>query len=131
MQSLPIDANIYIYSWTHEICSDDNEERALVVGTMNELAYVFQAWLPNVVWQQVDAPEYRKGFITVTILSVILIITTFAICGFEKWEKAEKQLQDDSRVDVNRADSDDAGESEGSNSPSFVAGVDVKAPRTY
>lgn len=46
---------------------------------MNEMAYVFQAWLPQVVWQQVDAPQYRKGFITVSIMSVILIITTFTI----------------------------------------------------
>lgn len=42
---------------------------------MNELAYVVQAWLPLLVWQQVDAPQYHKGFITVTCLSVCIIIT--------------------------------------------------------
>lgn len=46
---------------------------------MNEMAYVLQAWLPLIVWQQVDAPQYRKGFITVSVLSLILILTTFAI----------------------------------------------------
>ena len=40
---------------------------------MNEMAYVLQAWLPLIVWQQIDAPEYRKGFITVTFLSAALI----------------------------------------------------------
>ena len=40
---------------------------------MNEMAYVLQAWLPLTVWQQVDAPEYRKGFVTVTFLSAALI----------------------------------------------------------
>ena len=60
-------------SWAHEICTEDNEERAIVIASMNEMAYVFQAWLPLLVWQQVDAPEYRKGFITVTALSVALI----------------------------------------------------------
>ena len=59
--------------WAHEICADDNEERAIVIASMNEMAYVLQAWLPLIVWQQVDAPEYRKGFITVTCLSVALI----------------------------------------------------------
>src|SRR5436305_2161 len=34
------------YSWAHEICASDNEERAIVVGSMNEMAYVLQAWLP-------------------------------------------------------------------------------------
>ena len=48
------------------------------------MANVFQAWLPQVVWQQVDAPQYRKGFITVTIMSVILIITTGAIRVLER-----------------------------------------------
>jgi ACS family pantothenate transporter-like MFS transporter len=79
-------------SWAHEICSDDNEERSLVIGSMNEMAYVFQAWLPLVVWQQVDAPEYQKGFITVTILSVLLIIFTFAIRFLHKKEKSKKRL---------------------------------------
>lgn len=67
------------YAWAHEICSADNEERALVTATMNEMAYVCQAWLPLIVWQQVDAPEYQKGYITVTCLSVLLIITTVVI----------------------------------------------------
>lgn len=42
---------------------------------MNEMAYVLQAWLPLIVWQQVDAPKYQKGFITVSCLSVLLIAT--------------------------------------------------------
>jgi hypothetical protein len=46
---------------------------------MNEMAYVLQAWLPLIVWQQVEAPEYRKGFITVTFLSASLIVTAFTI----------------------------------------------------
>ncbi|KAL3433094.1 major facilitator superfamily domain-containing protein [Aspergillus tetrazonus] len=73
-------------AWAHEICSDDNEERALVVGSMNEMAYVFQAWLPQVVWQQIDAPQYRKGFITGTVMSVLLIIFTLSIRSLQTWE---------------------------------------------
>jgi hypothetical protein len=46
---------------------------------MNEMAYVVQAWLPLIVWQQVDAPQYQKGFITVSCLSLVLIISTFAV----------------------------------------------------
>jgi MFS transporter, ACS family, pantothenate transporter len=53
---------------------------------MNEMAYVLQAWLPLIVWQQVDAPEYQKGFITVSVLSLILIGTAFAIRWLERRE---------------------------------------------
>jgi ACS family pantothenate transporter-like MFS transporter len=45
---------------------------------MNEMAYVIQAWLPLLVWQQIDAPQYHKGFITVTCLSVCIIITALS-----------------------------------------------------
>ncbi|KAL4780013.1 major facilitator superfamily domain-containing protein [Aspergillus varians] len=80
-----------LMAWAHEICSDDNEERALVVGSMNEMAYVFQAWLPQVVWQQIDAPQYRKGFITGTVMSVLLIITTFSTRALHHWEVRKKR----------------------------------------
>lgn len=63
--------------WAHEICAGDNEERAIVIASMNEMAYVFQAWLPLLVWQQVDAPQYQKGFITISFLSFALIVTAF------------------------------------------------------
>lgn len=71
-------------SWAHEVCADDNEERAIVVASMNEMAYVLQAWLPLLVWQQIDAPQYRKGFITVTVLSASLIVTGFITKALHK-----------------------------------------------
>jgi ACS family pantothenate transporter-like MFS transporter len=67
------------FAWAHEICTHDNEERAIVVAAMNEMAYVLQAWLPLLVWKQVEAPQYRKGFITVTFLSAGMIATALVI----------------------------------------------------
>jgi ACS family pantothenate transporter-like MFS transporter len=46
---------------------------------MNEMAYVVQTWLPLIVWQQVEAPEYRKGYITVSFLSASMIVTALTI----------------------------------------------------
>ena len=74
------------YAWCHEICADDNEERALVAGAMNEMAYVCQAWLPLIVWQQVDAPRYHKGFITVSCISALLMITALTTRYLHKKE---------------------------------------------
>jgi ACS family pantothenate transporter-like MFS transporter len=61
-------------SWANEICTDDTEERALVLATMNSMVSVVGAWLPLLVWQQVDAPVYHKGFITATVFGAIAII---------------------------------------------------------
>ena len=61
---------------------------------MNEFAYVVQAWLPLLVWQQVEAPQYRKGFITGTILSVALIGTALLIRALVKREIRKKVTHD-------------------------------------
>jgi ACS family pantothenate transporter-like MFS transporter len=42
---------------------------------MSEMADVLQAWLPLIVWQQVDAPQYRKAYITVPFLSAAFSVT--------------------------------------------------------
>ncbi|WQF89293.1 Putative major facilitator superfamily, MFS transporter superfamily [Colletotrichum destructivum] len=74
------------FAWAHEICSDDNEERALVTGAMNQMAYVFQAWLPLIIWQQVEAPAYPKGYPSMIALSVALIVIAFVIRFLHKRE---------------------------------------------
>lgn len=48
-----------------------------MLATMNTMVGVMAAWLPLIVWQQVEAPRYRKGFITATSMgsvSLILIV---------------------------------------------------------
>ncbi|EXJ83621.1 hypothetical protein A1O1_07244 [Capronia coronata CBS 617.96] len=78
-------------AWAHEICSDDNEERAVVTGTMNEMAYVFQAWLPLVVWQQIDAPRYYKGFVTSACLNAGMIISALVVRVL--WKRAQAKTR--------------------------------------
>lgn len=57
-------------SWANEICSADAEERALVLGIMNAVAYAFNAWLPLLVYPVKDAPRFKKGFIWTTCILV-------------------------------------------------------------
>ncbi|KAB5570883.1 major facilitator superfamily domain-containing protein [Coniochaeta sp. 2T2.1] len=78
------------FAWAHEICAEDNEERALVTGSMNEMAYVFQAWLPLLIWQQVEAPVYRKGYITMVFVAAAMIATAMATRYLQKRDAARK-----------------------------------------
>ncbi|EGY22586.1 hypothetical protein VD0002_g4504 [Verticillium dahliae] len=80
------------FAWAHEICKDDNEERALVTASMNEMAYVVQAWLPLLIWQQVEAPRYPKGYSTMVGISVCLIGTAFIIRFLHKREIRGKNI---------------------------------------
>lgn len=82
---------------------------------MNEMAYVLQAWLPLIVWQQIDAPQYQKGFITVTVLSLILIITAFVVRELDCKERARSEneyvmLRAAELTDITRIDSNNGSE---------------------
>lgn len=85
------------FAWAHEICREDNEERALVTACMNEMAYVVQAWLPLVIWQQTSAPRYREGFIGGAVISALLILTALATRVLHQKELRAKVV----KVDVN------------------------------
>ncbi|KAH8599549.1 pantothenate transporter liz1 [Bisporella sp. PMI_857] len=78
------------YSWANEICSEDNEERAFVIASMNTMAYVCQSWLPLIIWQQVESPRYQKGFITSVVLTFLLIVTALTIRFLHARELAQK-----------------------------------------
>ncbi|MCJ1317604.1 hypothetical protein MMC15_002929 [Xylographa vitiligo] len=91
-------------AWAHEICADDNEERAIVIASMNEMAYVLQAWLPLIVWQQIDAPQYQKGFITVSVLSLLLIITAFVLKVLHRRQNSRRSPRGGMEVETAESD---------------------------
>jgi ACS family pantothenate transporter-like MFS transporter len=79
------------FAWAHEICKDDNEERALVVGSMNEMAYVFQAWLPLLIWKTTEAPEYPKGYPTMIAFAIAMAGNAFLIRFLHRKELLTKR----------------------------------------
>lgn len=87
------------FAWAHEICKDDNEERALVTGAMNEMAYVFQAWVPLLIWQQVEAPQYPKGYKTMIFVAAGLISTALTIRHLHRRERGRKTNEASTTVD--------------------------------
>jgi|SRR5690242_1012817 len=50
------------YTWANELCAGDNEERAIVISSMNGFQYAVAAWLPIVIFPQTMAPTFRYGF---------------------------------------------------------------------
>ncbi|KAF2648482.1 putative MFS transporter Liz1/Seo1 [Lophiostoma macrostomum CBS 122681] len=78
------------FAWANEICSRDSEERAIVIASMNTLSYVVQVWLPLIVFQQVQAPRYYKGWVTVTVLNVCLVLAVFGTWWLQRSEDEKK-----------------------------------------
>ncbi|KAI5479119.1 MFS transporter [Pseudohyphozyma bogoriensis] len=52
------------FAWINEICHEDAQERAFIVGAVNAMFYMVNTWLPILIFPQVDAPRFRKGFWT-------------------------------------------------------------------
>ncbi|KAI0715821.1 MFS general substrate transporter [Cerioporus squamosus] len=50
-----------ILAWANELTGHDNEKRSFVVASCNMWAYVVQAWLPIVIFPQVEQPRVFKG----------------------------------------------------------------------
>ncbi|THV04492.1 MFS general substrate transporter [Dendrothele bispora CBS 962.96] len=96
-------------SWAHEICTEDNEERAIVIGIMSEMAYMVQAWLPLIIWRQTDAPQYHKGMITTAVVGGPLAISaTLLTAVLQRRETAQKKrkvsVDDDPKTDIDKVE---------------------------
>jgi len=62
-----------ILAWANELCGSDNEKRSFVVASCNMFAYVFQAWLPIVIFPQVEQPRVEKGTIATIFINLGMI----------------------------------------------------------
>ncbi|TDZ30779.1 Pantothenate transporter liz1 [Colletotrichum spinosum] len=82
-------------SWTNEICGGDAEERAIVIGIMNSLGYAFNAWVPLLTYPQVDAPEFKKGFIYSTAAFGAQAIITATVAYMYKRDKKKTTTKRD------------------------------------
>lgn len=72
-------ANSSSYTWANEVCAGDNEQRAVVISSMNGFQYAVAAWLPILIFPQTTAPTFRRGFPTTFGLVIAAILSVLAI----------------------------------------------------
>ncbi|OAQ59319.1 MFS transporter Liz1/Seo1 [Pochonia chlamydosporia 170] len=92
---LPNGLGAVILAWGTEICGSDNEERAFVVAAMNSMGSAIQAWLPLLIWKQVDAPRYFKGFLTMVFIAVALNSTALLTRFLQRREERRRERDSD------------------------------------
>jgi ACS family pantothenate transporter-like MFS transporter len=63
---------------------------------MNQFGNTVSAWLPLIVFQQVESPRYHKGWITLTAVNSALIISTLVTWQLQKREDAKRAVVEDS-----------------------------------
>ncbi|EKM58676.1 uncharacterized protein PHACADRAFT_207467 [Phanerochaete carnosa HHB-10118-sp] len=73
-----------ILAWANELTGSDSEKRSFVVASCNTFAYVFQAWLPIVIFPQVEQPRVLKGNIATACIDFGLISVCLAVLFMQK-----------------------------------------------
>ncbi|KAI0351771.1 MFS general substrate transporter [Trametes cingulata] len=63
-----------ILAWANELTGHDNEKRSFVVASCNMFAYVIQAWLPIVIFPQVEQPRVFKGNIATACINFSMMV---------------------------------------------------------
>ncbi|KAJ3557664.1 hypothetical protein NM688_g1349 [Phlebia brevispora] len=98
-----------ILAWANELTGSDSEKRSFVVASCNTFAYVFQAWLPIVIFPQVEQPLVRKGNIATAGIDFGLICVCLMVLFMQKRDerKAAALQSDTSETESNEGQVDD------------------------
>lgn len=84
------------FAWANQICADDDQERGIVLASMNMWNNVINAWWPLVFYPATDAPRFHRGMIAMICVSVATLGVTGLVWYLERREKkAERQVPDD------------------------------------
>ncbi|VDB96969.1 unnamed protein product [Peniophora sp. CBMAI 1063] len=105
------------FAWANQICADDDQERAIVLASMNMWNNVVNAWWPLVFYPATDAPRFRKGAIAMIAVCVATLGATWLVWCLEKREKrtrAESVEIARARIDDEKTQTDEKRGSQGS-----------------
>ncbi|GKT61727.1 pantothenate transporter liz1 protein [Colletotrichum tofieldiae] len=88
------------YTWANEICAGDNEERALVISSMNGMQYAVDAWLPLVIFPQTMAPSFRYGFPSTFGFIIAAIAAVVAIRLLVRREQKQRSEEPEAALEA-------------------------------
>lgn len=83
-----------IFSWVNKLLKHDDMKRNFVVVCTNVLAYVTNAWVPNLVFDTRNQPRFYAGFTYTACLSAFGILMTIVGTYFtNRDQRLEKQKE--------------------------------------
>ncbi|KAF8897398.1 MFS general substrate transporter [Infundibulicybe gibba] len=86
------------FAWANQICADDDQERAIVLASMNMWNNVINAWWPLVFYPATDAPRFRKGMIAMISVCLATLGITWLVWYLERKERwSRDNLQQDEK----------------------------------
>ncbi|KAF7323053.1 MFS transporter [Mycena chlorophos] len=64
------------FGWANDLARDDDQERSVILASMNMMSNAFNAWWSIVFFPANDAPRWRKGMISILVLCPIMLVLT-------------------------------------------------------
>ncbi|KAI0033790.1 MFS general substrate transporter [Vararia minispora EC-137] len=80
------------FAWANQICADDDQERAIVLASMNMWNNVINAWWPIVLYPATDAPRFRKGAIAMLGTCGATLAVTWLVWYLELREQRQRDV---------------------------------------
>ncbi|KAL0949665.1 hypothetical protein HGRIS_009703 [Hohenbuehelia grisea] len=78
------------FAWANQICADDDQERGIVLASMNMWNNVINAWWPLVFYPATDAPRFRKGMFAMIGTAIATLAVTALTWALERREKRQR-----------------------------------------
>lgn len=78
-------------TWANEVCAASAEQRAVVLGVMETMAFAFAAWVPLFIYDTGEAPRFRIGYKMATMFFAVELALTLLILWCEKrWPQGKE-----------------------------------------
>ncbi|GME80345.1 unnamed protein product [Ambrosiozyma monospora] len=97
------------FAWCNVVCSNDLEERAITLASMNMFSSVVNSWWSIVFYKATDVPKWRKGCFAMfgTCFATLFIAGTLRFLQLRDQKVAAGHVEDDeslSTVDQEQGD---------------------------
>ncbi|TFK43382.1 MFS general substrate transporter [Crucibulum laeve] len=94
------------FAWANQICADDDQERGIVLASMNMFNNVINAWWSIVFYPATDAPRFRKGMIAMICACVATLGVTWLVYYLERreWRSRGSDVKESGKDDKQALD---------------------------
>jgi len=94
------------FAWANQVCAGDDQERAVVLASMNMWNNAVNAWWPLLFYAAPDAPRFKKGMITMICTCAATLAVTWLVWYLERRERHRAvRVEGDARQEEKSQDS--------------------------
>ncbi|KAL8277629.1 hypothetical protein RQP46_009902 [Phenoliferia psychrophenolica] len=86
------------FAWANDICRQDDQERSIVLASMNMASNAVNAWWPLIFFKASDAPRWHRGMISLIVLSPIMVLLTCSAYWLQKRDQRNLEVEHEAEV---------------------------------